>query len=68
VVNKATGQADADRVAAFLSLPVFAAVPVDEGIRAAEREGLALLDLAPDGPAVRAIAELTDRLLGDRLR
>jgi CO dehydrogenase maturation factor len=68
IVNKATGQADSDRVASFLALPVVAAVPVDEGVRKAELEGVALLDIAPNGPAVHAIEQLTDRLRGDRLR
>jgi CO dehydrogenase maturation factor len=67
VVNKITGPADTERVATFLALPAIAAVPVDEGVRAAELQGAALLDVAPDSPAVRAIEELTDRLDGDRL-
>ncbi|HWF24341.1 MAG TPA: hypothetical protein VG275_02770 [Solirubrobacteraceae bacterium] len=67
VVNKVTGPADAERVAAYLRLPALAAVPVDEGVRVAELRGGALLDIAPDGPAVRAIEQLTDRLRGDSL-
>lgn len=62
VVNKAAGPGDADRVGAFLGLPVLATLPLDEGVRAAELRGVALLDLAPDGPAVRAIEQLTERL------
>lgn len=62
VVNKATGQSDAERVGTFLEMPVLAAVPVDEDVRAAELRGVAVLDLAPEGPAVRAIERLTDRL------
>jgi CO dehydrogenase maturation factor len=68
VVNKATGKADAERVGTFLESSVLASVPLDEGVRAAELQGVALLDIAPDGPAVRAIEELTDRLSGDSLR
>jgi CO dehydrogenase maturation factor len=67
VVNKAAAETDAARVATYLSLPVLGAVPVDEGVRAAEREGVALIDFAPDGPAVHAVEELTDRLHGDRV-
>lgn len=64
VVNKTTGQAEAERVSTYLENPVLAAVPLDEGVRAAELRGAALLDFAPDGPAVRAIEALTDRLDG----
>ncbi|MDQ6778030.1 MAG: hypothetical protein M3071_17875 [Actinomycetota bacterium] len=67
VVNKVTSPADTERVATFLELPVHGAVPVDEGVRAAELEGVALLDFAPDGPAVSAVEQLTDRLLADSL-
>ncbi len=68
VVNKATGRADTERVGAFLEIPVLAAVPVDEGVRVAELQGVPLVDIAPDGPAVRAIEELTERLNGASLR
>ncbi len=68
VVNKAREQADAERVGRFLEIPVLAAVPVDERVRAAELQGVALLDVAPDGAAVRAIEELTDRLQGASVR
>jgi CO dehydrogenase maturation factor len=62
VVNKATSDADAERVEAFLGVPTIAIVPVDESVRRAERDGLALLDVAPDSPAVRAIERLADAL------
>lgn len=62
VVNKATCDSDAVRVQEFLDVPLLATVPVDEGVRAAERAGVALLDLAPDSPAVQAIELLADEL------
>ena len=62
VVNKAAAESDAARVEEFLGVPLLATVPVDEGVRSAERAGLALLDLAPDAPAVRAIEQLADAL------
>ncbi len=62
VVNKVSGPDDAPRVGAFLGLPVLAALPFDEGVRTAELQGVALLDVAPDGPVVRAIEQLTERL------
>lgn len=62
VVNKAVADADAERVQAFLGLPLIAVVPADEHVRDAERAGVALLDLAPDAPAVRAVEGLADAL------
>jgi CO dehydrogenase maturation factor len=38
-------------------------VPDDPAIAEADRQGLAPLDLAPDAPAVRALAELAETLL-----
>ena len=37
-------------------------IPDDPAIVEADRKGLAPLDLAPDGPAVRALVELAERL------
>ncbi len=62
VVNKVTADADGERVQAFLGVPLLAMVPVDEGVRSAERAGVALLDLAPHAPAVTAIEQLADAL------
>lgn len=67
VVNKVAGEQDAPRVADFLDLPVAVAVPVDEGVRSAERAGAALLDHAPDSPAVRAVERLADHLEGSSI-
>jgi len=62
VVNKAEGEADAVRAQEFLDVPLIAIVPVDEGVRRAERAGIAPLDGAPDSPAIRAIEGLADAL------
>ena len=62
VVNKVAADGDADRVQEFLGVPLIATVPADESVRRAERAGVALLDLAPDAPAVRAIERLADEL------
>jgi CO dehydrogenase maturation factor len=62
VVNKVRDAGDAMRVADFFDLPVLGAVPVDEGIRRAERAGVAPLDHAPDSPAVAAIERVAVRL------
>ena len=62
VVNKVAADGDIERVQEFLGVPLIAAVPVDESVRRAERSGVALLDLAPDAPAVHAIERLADAL------
>jgi CO dehydrogenase maturation factor len=62
VLNKATGDDDAERIQEFLGIPLIAVVPADEGVRSAERAGAALLDHAPDSEAVRAIERLADAL------
>jgi len=62
VVNKATSDADGDRVRDYLGVRLVGIVPVDENVKRAERDGVALLDIAPDAPAVRAIERLADAL------
>lgn len=62
VVNKAETDGDAERVQEFLGVPLIAVVPADEGVRAAERAGVALLDHAPESAAVHAIERLADAL------
>ena len=62
IVNKVDADTDVARVQAFLGVPLLGTVPADEDVRLAERSGVALLDLAPDSPAVRAIEQLADRL------
>jgi CO dehydrogenase maturation factor len=39
---------------------IAAFVPYDDAARQADRDGTAVLDLAPEGPAVRAVDELLD--------
>lgn len=62
VVNKATSESDGDRVRDYLGVRLVGIVPVDENVKRAERDGVALLDIAPDAPAVRAIERLADVL------
>jgi MinD-like ATPase involved in chromosome partitioning or flagellar assembly len=66
VANKVSGQADLDLISDRLQAPIFAAVPADDDVLDAEREGAALIDAAPDSPAVRAVERLADNL--DALR
>jgi CO dehydrogenase maturation factor len=62
VANKVRGPQDLELISQRLELPLVAAVPADEAVLAAEREGVALLDAAPESPAVRAIRQLADDL------
>lgn len=68
VVNKAADDEDVERVQEFLGVPTIAVVPVDEGVRCAERVGAALLDHAPDCAAVWAIERLADALDASSMR
>lgn len=63
VVNKVTGPDDVADVERALRLPATGAVPADDGVRAAERLGVAVLDLAPASPAVIAIDRLAARIV-----
>jgi CO dehydrogenase maturation factor len=62
VANKVRDAADVARVREAVPLPLLAAIPYDERLATAEQSGLAPIDAAPEGPAVRAIAELARRL------
>ena len=62
VVNKALEPGDAADIGAFFDLPVLAVVPADEDVRASERLGVALIDHAPDSPAVHAVERLAEAL------
>lgn len=62
VASKVTEATDAGAIAERTGLEVVAAIPWDEKLRAAERDGRAPLDAAPGSEAVRAIASLVDRM------
>jgi CO dehydrogenase maturation factor len=62
VASKVRDASDVDLVAERSGLEVVGAVPWDEALATAERDGLAPLDAAPDSPAVRAVTSLLDRL------
>jgi CO dehydrogenase maturation factor len=63
VANRVADEGDVDRIrAAFPGLEL-AAVPEDDAIARAEREGRAPVDVAADAPAVRALTELARRLV-----
>ena len=67
VASKVRGAADVARVEQVTGEPVAATVPADEAVAACDRAGVALVDQAPDSPAARAIEDLVDRLVADRL-
>lgn len=62
VANKVTGQDDLDLIRGRLEAPIFAAVPADDAVHEAERQGVALIDAAPGSPAVKAVEQLADDL------
>ena len=62
VANRLREAGDAEAIRAALGAAEVIAVPDDPAIEAADREGDSPLDLAPDGPGVRAVAELAARL------
>jgi CO dehydrogenase maturation factor len=64
VINKVRAGQDlaTKQLAGELQLPVWAEVPYDEELAAADRRGLAPIDAAPSSPAMSAIAQLFARL------
>ena len=66
VANKVSEPGDRRRVEEATGLEVVAEVPRDPAVGRADRDGRALLEVAPDGPAVQAIAGLVDRLRDHR--
>ena len=63
VANRVRDDADEQRVRAAFPACEVAVVPEDEAVVAAERQGVAPLDAAPDAPAVCALTGLAARLL-----
>lgn len=64
--NKVTDPSDAQRLAEFSGLDVVAVVPRDPAVGSAEREGVSLLEHAPEAPAVGAIRSLVNTLSGGK--
>lgn len=64
VANKLAEAGDAARIGEALAGHELVEVPEDPAIARAELEGRAPIDVAPDAPAVRALAELAGRLVG----
>ena len=68
VANKVAGEHDLERIECLVGEPASLAIPADEAVMQAERGGGALLDTAPDSPAVAAIGRLADALEARRLQ
>lgn len=62
VVSKVTDPDDVERVSDYLGMPALGVVPYDEDVVAAERDGVPVLDHAPDSQAMAAIAVVAARL------
>lgn len=67
VASKVKSDDDIERVARMTREPVGAAVPADEAVAASDRMGVALLDHAPESPAVSAIGDLVEALVTDKV-
>ena len=63
IASKVTDRSDVTLVEEILGRPVAAEVPADEAVAASDRRGAALIDYAPEAPAVKAIESLVDRLV-----
>ena len=66
VANKVREPGDAELVASRTGLDVVASIPWDEALAEAERKAAAPIDMAPDSPAVQAIASLADQLIKEQ--
>ena len=67
VANKIRDERDLEAVRQFADrhgLELSGVIPFDPALAGAEREGVAPLDFAPDGPSVGAIAKLAEKLAG----
>ena len=63
VASRIRNDADLEAIKAALPGQEIVVVPDDPAIVAADREGVAPLDSAPDAPAVRALVGVADRVL-----
>jgi CO dehydrogenase maturation factor len=61
ITNRVQGEQDVRHVEELVGERVFASLPADEGVAAAERVGAAPIDHAPDSPSLTAIQRLNRR-------
>lgn len=61
LASKVRDESEGREVASFadeLGMPMLGAVPYDDAVRLADREGIAVIDLDPDSRAVQAVGDL----------
>jgi CO dehydrogenase maturation factor len=63
IANRIREQGDLDAITAELGEHELVAVPAEPAIARADRDGLAPIDVAPEAPGVRAMVELSARIL-----
>lgn len=68
IANRVRDERDVRHVEKLLGEPVFASIPADEGVAAAERIGVAPIDHAPDSPTIAAIERLAADLEAHQAR
>jgi CO dehydrogenase maturation factor len=68
VATKVSDPDDVARIEDRTGLEVIGEIPYDEAVRDADRAGSALVDFAPDAPAVRGVASLLERLRAEDAR
>jgi CO dehydrogenase maturation factor len=64
IANRIASTEDRDLVTAAFADQMLVAVPEDPGLRDADIEGKAPMDTVPDSPAVAAIRQLAESLVG----
>lgn len=62
VANKVDDHDDVDLIKRETGLEIFGVVPLDRAVGEADRDGTALIDLDPGGPAVAGIRSLLERV------
>jgi CO dehydrogenase nickel-insertion accessory protein CooC1 len=62
IANRVHDDDDVRHVEKLVREPVFASIPSDEDVAAAERRGAAPIEAVPDSPAIAAIEQLIARL------
>ena len=66
IANRVQGEQDVRRIEELVGESVFASIPADEGVAAAERVGAAPIDHAPGSPAIAGIERLITAIARSR--
>lgn len=65
LANKVVDSGDVERLRRHTGLRVIGSIPADPEVRAAERAGAPLVDVAPSSPAVEAVASLLETVAAE---